>query len=439
MSTSKKGKHRVLNVLFIIFVSLVALWLVLSSGYLVLKMTANKNGRLPELFGYQISEEMTDEMGTVVPKGSAVLAVGKTNLSADEIILYLDEEDNRYCSGRIKEVLSFDDDPEYNVSFDGIPSMEKTVFLSAVCGKILYQIPYLGYLLNLLGSLSGVLYAVLIPGVVLAILLVIRMIFSIRSSRQSDEETEEDPRTACAADQAPAEGLLPPSENAELDALWNGGQKDQPTADDLSAQSMIQSLSNMNNRFAEDSGEEKREEELTKQIVSEITSRAEVEDELVGQDIQPEATYEVVLESKPEETPAEEPAPAEPAEAEEPEEPEANVTARDELVAAAIALDEFETPKDEEEPKEEEPAPAPKSAHEFDIEEILREYGVSSRGVTDALKKAEPFTKPSITENAVSLDLGGQSAQKVEVVSEDSGKFLIVKSDQVETKIKLPF
>lgn len=44
-----------------------------------------------------------------------------------------------------------------------------------------------------------------------------------------------------------------------------------------------------------------------------------------------------------------------------------------------------------------------------------------------------------MTDHSVDLDLEGRPTKKIRVVSDEHGKFLIVESDQVETKIRLPF
>ena len=111
--SSPRKKYRVLNAFFLIFVILITLWLVVSSAYLVLRTLAQKENKLPSLFGYQISVEMTGQMGEIVPNGSVVLVEEKPNPSVGDIILYQTSEDENPVSGRIKEILSFDNEPEY--------------------------------------------------------------------------------------------------------------------------------------------------------------------------------------------------------------------------------------------------------------------------------------------------------------------------------------
>ena len=85
--SSPRKKYRVLNAFFLIFVILITLWLVVSSAYLVLRTLAQKENKLPSLFGYQISVEMTGQMGEIVPNGSVVLVEEKPNPSVGDIIL----------------------------------------------------------------------------------------------------------------------------------------------------------------------------------------------------------------------------------------------------------------------------------------------------------------------------------------------------------------
>ena len=47
--------------------------------------------------------------------------------------------------------------------------------------------------------------------------------------------------------------------------------------------------------------------------------------------------------------------------------------------------------------------------------------------------------KRQVTDRSVDVDLKQRPAQKVSVISDEHGKFLIIESENVETKIKLPF
>lgn len=392
MSVPRK-KHRVLNVLFLVFVILVAVWLVLSSAYLLLRTVAANEERLPELFGYWISTEMTDQMEEVIPKGSVVLAVEKMTPAVNDIVLYRDGEG--FESGRISEILSFGSSPTYEVTYDAKEGVAEEIVYDNIYGKVVYAIPLLGYLVNYLNTFNGMLFAVLVPGVCLIILLIIRMVFSIRASRQDEDEDylleDEEEINAVTV----RETVSFPARNEELDGLW---QRNRPAgssrADEiLTDQDMVHQLSNMNNAFANDPGatQEIAEEKAleAEQIVSEIFA-SKVSEE-------PVEVVTAVVEETVSKTD--------------------DVSDYDQLIEA-LGL---------------------KNNDSFDLISMLRQYGVTDEAAVDSVQKAAPFVKPVITENGVDLNLENRPVQKIRVMSDEYGKFLIVETDQVETKIKLPF
>lgn len=59
--------------------------------------------------------------------------------------------------------------------------------------------------------------------------------------------------------------------------------------------------------------------------------------------------------------------------------------------------------------------------------------------VIGAIQGAEPYLHPEITDHSVRLHLEGRPVETIRVVEEENGKYLIVESDRVETKIRLPF
>ena len=79
------------------------------------------------------------------------------------------------------------------------------------------------------------------------------------------------------------------------------------------------------------------------------------------------------------------------------------------------------------------------SKESSDLISMLRQYGVADKDTVESVQKAAPFIRPVVTDHSVDLDLEDRSIKKIRVVSDEYGKFLIVESDQVETKIRLPF
>lgn len=395
--SSPRKKYRVLNAFFLIFVILITLWLVVSSAYLVLRTLAQKENKLPSLFGYQISVEMTGQMGEIVPNGSVVLVEEKPNPSVGDIILYQTSEDENPVSGRIKEILSFDNEPEYAVSFDVETGMVVNIYRSSVYGQVMYTIPYLGHVVNYLNSFNGILFAVLVPGIFLIVLLVIRMILSIRASRKAEDD-DDDEGDAFTVSSIPIERESNAElayRNEELDAIWKSRQAGLGETEDIvTDQDMVHQLSNLNNSFAADSAAIQKQEENRKVEAEKIVS------EISGQSAP-------VVESKPE-------ALQSPAVVKSEEEKSFDYS----QLISTLGLE---------------------SKESSDLISMLRQYGVTDKDTVESVQKAAPFIRPVVTDHSVDLDLEGRPTKKIRVVSDEHGKFLIVESDQVETKIRLPF
>ena len=395
--SSPRKKYRVLNAFFLIFVILITLWLVVSSAYLVLRTLAQKENKLPSLFGYQISVEMTGQMGEVVPNGSVVLVEGKPNPSVGDIILYQTSEDENPVSGRIKEILSFDNEPEYAVSFDAETGMVVNIYRSSVYGQVMYTIPFLGHVVNYLNSFNGILFAVLVPGIFLIVLLVIRMILSIRASRKAEDgdDGEEDAFTVSSIPIERESNAELAYRNEELDAIWKSRQAGLGETEDIvTDQDMVHQLSNLNNSFAADSAAVQKQEENRKAEAEKIVS------EISGQNAPVVGSKSEALQS-----------PA----AVKPEEERSFDYSQ---LISTLGLE---------------------SKESSDLISMLRQYGVTDKDTVEAVQKAAPFIRPVVTDHSVDLDLEGRPAKKIRVVSDEHGKFLIVESDQVETKIRLPF
>lgn len=395
MSSAKK-KHRFLNVLFVLLVTIVTVWLVVASAYLVLRTLASQEGKLPAVFGYQISAETEQGMGNLVPQGSVVLSVEKPNLAVNDIVLYR-RENGGYRSGRIQKILSFEEDPEYNVVYNLSENESEKVLRSAIVGQIVYTIPYAGYVVDYLATFNGVLYAVLIPCGVLIVLLVVRILVSFRG-RHSDEDEEED-----FSSFHPSVSIEPEvdtelaAQNEELDRVW---QKNVPsgrpeTEAITTDQDMIFELSNMNNRFASEQPQNQQYvQDEAERIVSEINVVGSGETESLPASERLSQTEKTVHELEHRE----------------------NKLDYDQLIAT-LGLEEQES---------------------SDLVSLLRQYGIQQDEI-DAVQKASPFIKPVVTDHSVDVDLTHRPAQKVSVVSDEHGKFLIIESENVETKIRLPF
>lgn len=413
MKANVKRKRRFPSILFGIVIVLLTLWLIVAASYLVIKMAAEKDGALPTLFGYQIACETDGQMEQIVPQGSALLVVSKPNPAVNDIVLYK-TQDGAQRVGRVSEVVSFDSDASLKVVWNLKEQSSETVLRADIYGQVVYSISYLGYVIDFLNTSTGILLAVILPAGVVILLLVVNLVVSARRRKQehaesddSDDVEDEPARRSRFVPEVKDDFRLEASQrkNEELDRVWDVKKYagDPNTKEILTDQDMIHQLSNLTNQFSGSSAEQRtaisqENEQNAQQILTDLHTGSEVaqtNDKTVDDVLkQPYKKAE-----QPENTPAEK-------------------DQEYEELFRSLGMDRIES---------------------SELVSMLRDYGLNDLDVAETVQQAKPFAQPVIKENEVNLPLHGRSVENIRIVSDQTGKYLIVKSDQVETKIRLPF
>lgn len=413
MRASVKRKRRFPSILFGIVVVLLTLWLIVAASYLVLKMVAEKEGALPALFGYQIACETDGQMEQIVPQGSALLVVSKPNPDVNDIVLYKTQSGAQRI-GRVSEVVSFDSDASLKIVWNLKEQSSETILRADIYGEVVYSIAYLGYVIDFLNTSTGILLAVVLPAGIVILLLTVNLVVSSRRRKQEQTEaadpddSEDEPiRRSRFVPEVKDDFRVEAShrKNEELDRVWEVQKYagDPNTKEILTDQDMIHQLSNLTNRFSETSEEQRtnasqENEQNAQQILMDLQSDSEA--------VQTnEKSVDDVLKQPYKKAQQTETAPAE-------------KDGEYEELFRSLGMDGIES---------------------SELVSMLRDYGLNDSDVTETVQQAKPFAQPVIKENEVDLPLHGRSVEHIRVVSDQTGRYLIVHSDQVETKIRLPF
>lgn len=413
MKANVKRKRRFPSILFGIVIVLLTLWLIVAASYLVIKMVAEKDEALPTLFGYQIACETDGQMKQIVPQGSALLVVSKPNPAVNDIVLYK-TQDGAQRVGRVSEVVSFDSDASLKVIWNLKEQSSETILRADIYGQVVYSISYLGYVIDFLNTSTGILLAVILPAGVVILLLVVNLVVSARRRKQehaesddSDDVEDEPARRSRFVPEVKDDFRLEASQrkNEELDRVWDVKKYagDPNTKEILTDQDMIHQLSNLTNQFSGSSAEQRtaisqENEQSAQQILTDLHTGSEVaqtNDKTVDDVLK--QPYKKV--QQPENTPAEK-------------------DQEYEELFRSLGMDGIES---------------------SELVSMLRDYGLNDLDVAETVQQAKPFAQPVIKENEVNLPLHGRLVENIRIVSDQTGKYLIVQSDQVETKIRLPF
>ncbi len=149
------GLRRVVNILGMIFLGLLLLVIVILVVFIVQTGTA---GRVPTIFGYQISVCLSNSMRPTIEQGSLIFTryINPEEVREDDIIIFRDNSDvTAYTIHRVTMVnqaagLSYTTKGDANETDDPVP-----VPAEMVIGKFHAALPYAGYLFSFAQSILG--------------------------------------------------------------------------------------------------------------------------------------------------------------------------------------------------------------------------------------------------------------------------------------------
>lgn len=195
MSKTKKIITRIIKILAVIAL----IFSILSTSfYFVFNSSikkANNSGTIPTIFGKEFITVSSDKFNDIVPKGSMVIlkSIDVSNLTGTEVLVY--ETGNTTVDNSVygkfslgRTMKSSDNSQSENVFIQNVITEDSIeVPLSSIKSQAVYQISYVGSLINKVSTNLGLLQFVIMPISLFVILLLILFIIKILSSDNSEE------------------------------------------------------------------------------------------------------------------------------------------------------------------------------------------------------------------------------------------------------------
>ena len=196
------GKKSIVKVVLDIISGIVLVVLGVFIVYmLVFMFKGMKTNETPTIFGHQIYIVRSNSMSPTFETGSLLLVkhVDTSSIQVNDIITYKGQNDTVATTHRVVNILN--EDGLKFVTRGDANNVDDPIPVSAdeVVGKVVYFIPYIGYLLGFIRTKQGLLIFIIIPVLIIIITQLLSLIKEL--NKKEDKPTTEEL-------QAKIEGLL---------------------------------------------------------------------------------------------------------------------------------------------------------------------------------------------------------------------------------------
>lgn len=119
----------------------------------------------PSIFGFQGLTVLSNSMNPTFQTGDLVVvkSLAASEVQRDDIITYK-ATDTPYITHRVQDVVNEKEQPMFVTKGDNNNVADKEAVTSEhLVGKVLFHIPYVGYIANFIGSKNGFFLLVLLP------------------------------------------------------------------------------------------------------------------------------------------------------------------------------------------------------------------------------------------------------------------------------------
>lgn len=174
-----------------IFITAVLLFIVLlSASYLVLKIVADKNGTFPGLFGVEFATEMTERMEPKIEQGSFLIMKPTQENEVGDVVVYTTSDDRKqYTVAEIVEKDMAGGIAEYHMQYvNGSEKISEAVLQEQIGGKVHYAVSYLGYIVDFIDTIPGILTVIVLPCLIIIVMEIIRMVRIVRTNDGKEED-----------------------------------------------------------------------------------------------------------------------------------------------------------------------------------------------------------------------------------------------------------
>ena len=123
---------------------------------------------LPRGYGYDIRIVEGGSMEPTIPRGAVVLTRAESSYEIGDVVTYQRRTDERATTHRLVETVTVEDESAFLTQGDANNVVDNDPVLEVeIAGRVLFHIPYVGYLFSFFRTPFGFLVLVLIPAVLI--------------------------------------------------------------------------------------------------------------------------------------------------------------------------------------------------------------------------------------------------------------------------------
>jgi len=187
------GKKSIVKVVLDIISGIVLVVLGVFIVYmLVFMFKGMKTNETPTIFGHQIYIVRSNSMSPTFETGSLLLVkhVDTSSIQVNEIITFKEKNDSVATTHRVVKILN--DNGLQFVTRGDANNVDDPMPVSAdeVVGRVVFWIPYIGYLLGFIRTKEGLLVFIIVPALIIIITQIISFIREVKK-KEDKPSTEE--------------------------------------------------------------------------------------------------------------------------------------------------------------------------------------------------------------------------------------------------------
>lgn len=189
MSKTQRKKRRWPKVIRIFITALLLIVVLFSASYLVLKIVADQNDTFPGFFGMEFAPEMTDHMEPKIDQGSLmIMKPAEENKVGDVVVFVSSEDENQFITAEITEKKMVNEINVYRMQYaNGEVQIPGSVAQTRIRSVVHYSIPWLGYAVDFVDSIPGVIALIVFPCLLIIVIEIVRMVRIVRQKEDEDE------------------------------------------------------------------------------------------------------------------------------------------------------------------------------------------------------------------------------------------------------------
>ena len=185
--TKKSAFRTVLDVLSTLFLVVLGVFIVCM---LVFMFKGMKENDTPSIFGHQIYIVRSNSMSPAFETGSLLIVtqVDARSVQVNDVITFRGENDSVATTHRVVEIV--DEDGLHFITRGDANNVNDPLPVPAdeVIGRVVFSIPYIGYLLGFIRTKQGLLICIIIPAMIIIVSQVLSFVRELKKEKKNGTE-----------------------------------------------------------------------------------------------------------------------------------------------------------------------------------------------------------------------------------------------------------